>query len=355
VSSPRLAVGPNPKRALVTGASGYFGGLLARFLADRDVEVIGLDRLDDPEPDPRIRVIRADLRRPDEVHAVFEGQGPFEAVFHCATLLGHERPDPRELWECNVTGTRNVAEASLAHGAVKVVHTSTICVYGRSYPTPVREDEPTCPVEIYGRSKLEAERVLSSLSGRLDADSIRCPTIVSAGRLGLLAILFEFVKEGRRIYVVGDGSNRYQFVYAPDLAEACLLAARSPGSHIYHVGSDDVKPLREVYGAVIDEAGSASRLVNLPAWPAISALAILHRLGVSPLGPYHSRLIAGTFVFDTGLIKRNLGWQPTLSNDAMLREAYRFFDSHDTSRSDHLAAHRQGAKMGALRLLKWLS
>jgi len=355
VSAPQLVLGPDPGRVLVTGASGYFGGLLARYLADRGIAVIGLDRLDDPEPDPRVRVVRADLRRAGEVHEVFARLGPFDAVFHCATLLGHERPDPGELWECNVTGTRNVAEACVAHGVRKVVYTSTICVYGRSYAEPVREDEPTCPVEGYGRSKLEGERVLASFSDRLESDAIRCPTIVSAGRLGLLAILFEFVKEGRRVYLVGDGSNRYQFVYAPDLAEACLLAARSRGSHIYHVGSDDVKPLREVYGAVIDEAGSRSRLVSVPAWPATTALAALHRLGLSPLGPYHSRLIAGTFIFDTTLIKRNLDWRPTRTNDEMLREAYRFFDARDARRSDDLAAHRQGAKMGILRLVKWLS
>jgi nucleoside-diphosphate-sugar epimerase len=171
----------------------------------------------------------------------------------------------------------------------------------------------------------------------------------------LLAILFEFVKEDRRVYLVGDGSNRYQFVYALDLAEACLLAARAPGTHIYHVGSDDVKPLREVYGAVIEEASSKSRLVRLPAWPATTTLAVLHRLGISPLGPYHSRLIAGTFLFDTGRIKGDLGWSPTRTNDEMLREAYRFYDARDPQRSDSLSAHRQGAKMGILRLVKWLS
>ena len=66
-------------------------------------------------------------------------------------------------------------------------------------------------------------------------------------------------------------------------------------------------------------------------------------------------LIAGTFVFDASRIKRDLGWAPTLSNDEMLREAYRYFASRDTSRDEALSAHRQGAKMGILRLVKWLS
>jgi dTDP-D-glucose 4,6-dehydratase len=66
-------------------------------------------------------------------------------------------------------------------------------------------------------------------------------------------------------------------------------------------------------------------------------------------------LIAGTFVFDTTRIKRDLGWRPTKTNDEMLREAYRFYATRDANRSEKLSAHRQGAKMGILRLVKWLS
>ena len=343
------------RRALVTGAAGYFGGILARYLADRNVRVVSLDRLDDPEPDARVTYARADLRDGGAVRRVFADHGPFDAVFHCAALMGHESPDPEDLRASNVDGTRHVAEAAIEAGVRKVVYTSSICVFGRQYDHPVSEDEPTCPIEEYGRSKLEGERVLASFAGRLDADCLRCPTIVSAGRLGLLAILFEFAKEGRRIYLVGDGSNRYQFVDAKDLAQACLLSAEAPGSHVYHVGSHGVRPLREVYGAVIEEAGGRSRLVSLPEKPAVAVLALLHKLGLSPLGPYHARLIAGNFVFDTSRIEADLGWKPTRTNDEMLRDAYRFYASRDAKRSETLSAHRQRARMGIIRVLKWLS
>jgi len=352
---PALPLGPVPRRVLVTGGAGFFGGVLARHLADQDITVTSLDRLRDPEPDERITYALADLRRPGEIRDVFRAHGPFDTVFHCAALMGHENPDPRELWDSNVTGTGHLADICIEEGVGKLVYTSSICVFGRAYDYQVTEDEPTCPVCDYGRSKLAGEEELKKRGERLDADILRVPTIVSAGRLGLLSIFFEFVKEGRRIYLVGDGSNRYQFIYAGDLATACLLAARAPGSTTYHVGSDHVKTLREVYAAVIEEAGTGSRFFQLPEKPSIALLNLLFKLGLSPLGPYHSRLIAGTFVFTTERIKTNLAWQPTRTNDDILREAYRYYAARKSDRSADLSAHRQGAKMGILRLVKWLS
>jgi UDP-glucose 4-epimerase len=353
--APRLSLRPEPRRALVTGGAGYFGGIFARYLADREIEVVSLDRLADPDPDPRIVEVVADLRHAEEVSAVLGDLGPFDAIFHCAAVMGHESRTPQELWDCNVTGTEILADAAIAAGVRKLVCTSSDCVFGRPFDRPVDEDEPVCPIEAYGRSKVEAERILAGRADRLEVDVLRCPMIVSAGRLGIVAILFEFAREGRRIYLVGDGSNRHSFIHALDLAEACLLAARAPGSHLYHVGGDDVSPLREVYAGVIEEAESSSRLVRLPRAPARAALSLLHRIGVSPLGPYHARLISGSFVFDTTRIKDDLGWRPTRTHEDMLREAYRFYAGNEAERSDELSATRQGAKLGILRLVKLLS
>ena len=73
----KLPLGPAPQRVLVTGAAGYFGGLLARHLADRGIRVVATDRLDDPEPDPRLIEAKADLRFSDQVDTLFKTQGVF--------------------------------------------------------------------------------------------------------------------------------------------------------------------------------------------------------------------------------------------------------------------------------------
>ena len=81
-----LPLAPLAERALVTGGAGYFGGVLARHLADRGVAVVSFDRLEDPEPDLRITYVRGDLRDPLALARAFAEQGPFGAVFHLSLI-----------------------------------------------------------------------------------------------------------------------------------------------------------------------------------------------------------------------------------------------------------------------------
>jgi nucleoside-diphosphate-sugar epimerase len=192
---------------------------------------------------------------------------------------------------------------------------------------------------------------------RFDAVIIRTPTIVDAGRLGLLAILFEFIDEGRRVWVVGGGKNRYQFIYAEDLADACVRAMSYAGRGIFNIGSDEVAPLRDVYQRVIDRAGTGARIASLPRLPTLAAMRLAHALGVSPLGPYQYRMIAEDFVFDTTKIKRELSWKPTLTNGEMLSRAFEYYRANRREIHDRTdaSAHRRPARMGVIRLLKWVS
>jgi UDP-glucose 4-epimerase len=341
---------------LVTGGSGFFGGILKRELLHRGFSVTNLDLVRDPEEHPALTSVRGDIRDGELLDSVFASR-PFSAVFHVAAMLAHGGVSREVLWTSNVDGTRNLAEAARRHGVRKFVFTSSNCLWGHNLGHPVREDDPPAPVELYGRSKLAGERILTEYSRELDVVTLRCPTIISSGRLGLLAILFEFIQEGRTVWVVGDGSNRYQFVYAPDLAEACLLALNYGGSDVFHVGSDHVQTLREVYEAVIRKAGTRSRVHSLPRRATLAAMQLAHRLRLSELGPYHYRMIAEDFLFDTTKIRGRLGWSPTLSNAEMLSEAYEYYArSRREIESRHdVSAHSRPASMGIIRLLKWIS
>lgn len=341
---------------LVTGGSGFFGGILKRRLLDQGYSVTNVDLVKDTDPHPALTSVQGDIRDRSLVNSLFTGRR-VEAVFHVAAMLAHGGVDDQLLWTSNVDGTRVVADAARAHGVPKLVFTSTNCLWGQNLGHPVSEDDPPAPVELYGQSKLAAERLLCRYAGDLNVVILRCPTIISSGRLGLLAILFEFIDESRTVWVVGEGSNRYQFVYAPDLARACTAALQAQNSDTFHVGSDNVQSLRTVYEAVIQKAGSRSRVRSLPKTPTLAAMRLAHKLHLSELGPYHYRMIAEDFIFDTSRIKERLGWRPTLSNAEMLAEAYAYYAERRReieSRKD-VSAHSKPASMGIIRLLKWLS
>ena len=157
--------------------------------------------------------------------------------------------------------------------------------------------------------------------------------------------------------MVGDGSNRYQFIYAQDLAAACLQCMTYAQSNLFNIGSENVPTMADLYRSVISAANSRSHVVSLPRRATIALMKLSHRLGISPLGPYHYRMIAESFVFDTSRIRQELAWTPTLTNEKMMLEAFTYYRNHRDdihSRSD-VSAHSKAARMGIIRLLKWLS
>ena len=296
-----------------------------------------------------------DIRNREALDEVFTGD-KIDGVVHCSAILAHGRTDPTHLWTNNVNGTATLLEVMKKHGVQPLVFTSTNCLWGEGMGRPVREDDAPKPVELYGRSKQAAEDLIRAAPG-IRGVIIRCPTIISSGRLGLLSILFEFIDEGRKVWTVGGGKNRYQFVAAEDLAAACLLALDHSESDTFHIGSDYVKSLGEVYEYVIQQSGSRARVAALPLAPTLLAMKLAYHLRVSPLGPYHYKMIAEDFVFDTTRIKKHLGWRPTVTNEHMLWRAYQYYakNRREIEGRRDVSAHKRGANMGAIRLLKWLS
>jgi nucleoside-diphosphate-sugar epimerase len=344
------------KKFLVTGGAGFFGGILKRILLGDGAQVVSVDLVPDVDRHPALTSLQADIRNEESMRSVFAAHN-FDAVFHIAAMLAHGRMNRELLWTSNVDGTGIVARCALEAGVRKLVFTSSNCLWAKNMGRPVREDDPPAPAEIYGESKLAGERLLEQFQHGLDVVVLRCPTIIDSGRLGLLAILFEFIMENKTVWVVGSGGNRYQFIHAGDLAQACVQSLDYRGSAAFHVGSDDVPSLRECFETVIRQANSSSQVRSLPKAPALAAMHLAHMLRVSPLGPYHYRMIAEDFIFDTSRIRQALGWRPTVTNSEMLGAAYRYYaeNRQEILARGNVSAHSRAADMGILRLLKWMS
>ncbi|HID77057.1 MAG TPA: NAD(P)-dependent oxidoreductase [Planctomycetaceae bacterium] len=345
-------------KLLITGGSGFFGTHLKRHLAQQNHQVVNFDLYEDPDDVRAGRMALGDLADPDHVARCFRDHGPFDAVIHAAAALAHGVRSSKRLWLSNVTGTRNLVEAAVQDGVRSVIFTSSNCLWGRPLNRPVVEDDVPCPVEDYGRSKLEAERLLRGYSNRLHVIIFRSPTILAAGRIGLLGILFDLILDGKRIPVVGRDKKPYQFISADDYARAIHLALDYHASDTFHVGSDHPTSLEEAYQEVIRRAGSRARLYHLPKVPTIALMKLLNRLRLSPLGPYHYRMIAEEFVFDTSHLKQTLGWRPTKTNGEILFEAFEYYRRYRHqlwANRRNLPAHRRRASMGVIDLLRWVS
>ena len=240
----------------MTGGSGYFGSILAGMALERGDRVRVFD-LNPPVPRPGIEYIGGDVRDRAAVTAACRGA---DVVLHNVAQVPLAR-DRDLFWSVNVTGTANVLLAARDCRVAKVVHTSSSAIFGIPERNPVTEDTPGRPLEAYGKAKLEAELLCrDAAEGGVDVTIVRPRTILGHGRLGIVAVLFEFVAEGAPVYVLGRGDNRYQFVHANDLADACLRAAGREKPAVYNIGAGEFGTMRETLQALVEHAGTGSRV-----------------------------------------------------------------------------------------------
>ncbi len=339
---------------LITGGAGFFGSILKNYFLEKGDFCVSIDLQNDELIHENFVSYKGNICDKLLLEDIFT-KYKFDAVFHCAALLAHVKDDLKNLWQSNVVGTQLIYDYSIKSNISKIIFISTNCLWAKNFDDLVTESQEPEPVEIYGKSKLEAEKILLSQKEKINSVIFRSPTIMDEGRLGLLGILFEFIDENKKLPMVGNGENCYQFIYAQDLVKAFELALEIDYSDIFNVGSDDVKSFNEVYEYVIQESGSKSKLFHFPKLPMILAMKVCYILGISPLGPYQYKMIASNFVFDTRKIKARLGFTPTLSNEEMLLKAYEFYHKNKNEILDRkdVSAHNSIAKMGAIKILKW--
>jgi len=338
---------------LVTGGSGYFGSLLVARLLAKGERVRIFDILDAADRPAEVEFIEGDVRDKAAVSKAVQGA---DIVHHNVAMVPLAK-DKNAFWSVNSTGTANVLEACRAAGIRKLVYTSSSAVFGIPEQLPVDEFVTPRPAEAYGKAKLAGEEMCWRFADAgLDVSIIRPRTIMGHGRLGIMQILFDWVRQGRNIPVFDGGHNRYQFVHADDLAEACLLAANRPGPRAYNIGADRFGSMRDTLQALVDHAGTGSRIKSVPSAPAVKAMEFTSTLGLSPLGAYHSLMYGRDMYFDGARAHEELGWSARYSNAEMFCESYDWYLAHrDEVLAQHTASHhRSPVKQGVLDLFSRL-
>lgn len=320
----KLGEGARP-RVLVTGATGFTGGHLARTLRDRGHPVRALVR---PQSDGAalerhgVEVVPGDITRADDVARAIRG---VEIVYHIAALFRTAGHPDRLYREVNVEGTRHVLEAAARFGVDRVVHCSTIGVHGAIQEVPSNEDSPYNPGDIYQETKLEGELLArEAFSGGLKGCVVRPTGIYGPGDLRFLK-LFRGVRS-RRFRIFGSGEVLYHLSYIDDLVRGFILCSERPEAvgEVYIIGNEEYLTLNAFVAKIAAAVGVRPPRGHLPLWPLMAAAIVCERicrpLGIDP--PLHRRRVE-FFVkpraFTIEKAKRDLGYAPRVSLDEGLR------------------------------------
>ncbi len=285
-------------RALVTGASGFIGGVLCGQLLEQGHEVAALVRRVGSEPAGTLPVV-ADLRDGAGLASALASAQP-DCVLHLAAEIASQRSE-RRVREVNVAGTRRLIDACLAlagadpQAGPRLVFASTV-VTGDAHGALLTEEQPL-PVETpYGRSKQEGERMV--LGCGLPAVVVRPSHVYGPGGWYAQELVARLRQPGR-FAVVGGGENLWDVVHVDDVASALALAAEeAPAGSVYHVVDDQPITFYEFMALTADALGlGAPRRI-----PAALARIVAGRNAVAAA--------VRSARSSNAKIKRELAWRP---------------------------------------------
>ncbi len=318
--------------ALVTGANGFIGSNLCRHLLAHGHRVVGLVR---PSGDRAfltglsgLRIAAGDITDRVSLAAAMDG---IEVVYHIA---GHA--SDWGSWKAfhtgNVEGVAAVVETARERGVRRVVHLSSVSVYGFPGGTDIPEDSPFVPrpLDRYITSKVAGERLALSFNGRgIDVAAIRPGGVYGPNDRTTTRPLAAALQAGKFAYV---DRGRYFMapVYVDNLVDMIRLAGASPAAagEAFNAVDDGRVTWRRYIEWMCADLGCPLPRLSVPAgiaWPAallIDALAKSVGTKQSPLiNAYRVRAVMKHSHYSTDKAKRLLGWRPAVSTRNGLRIA----------------------------------
>lgn len=278
-------------RVLVTGGAGYIGSVVVDQLLVRACRVVVLDDLSTGHRAAvaeEAEFIEGGIGDRAAVEALF-ARRPVDAIVHLAAfaLVAESVAHPEKYRANNVAAARVLLDAAVAAGVRRFVFSSSCAVYGHPARTPIGEDAPQAPVNPYGETKREFERVLEEYAGRCQLGSVSLRYFNAAGateRCGedhdpethLIPNVLS-VALGRRPavdvygtdYPTADGTAVRDYIHVDDIADAHVRALAVPpgGAVALNLGTGAGHSVREVVAAARRVTGHAIPAVDRPRRP----------------------------------------------------------------------------------------
>ena len=344
-----------PLHYLITGGAGFLGIHLIKRLLKQKQQITVLDRHDLPETDilTQIKFIKGNVR---DFRTVDQAMSGVDVVIHAAAALPLEDPDT--IKSTTIKGTRNVLRSANKHNVKRVIYVSSTAVYGVPEKHPIEETDPLVGVGPYGEAKIEAEKICLRYRKRgMNVPIVRPKTFVGTERLGVFQILFNWVRLGKRIPVIGSGNNRYQLLEVEDLVDAILMLATSPRykkvNQTFNVGAEQFGTVRQDLQALFDHAGTGSQILPVPSMIVKPTLRLLESLNLSPLYRWVYETADKDSFVSIDKIKQELGWRPRYSNADSLIHAYDWYiQNYQEYEHQSGTTHRVGWDQKALSIVK---
>jgi nucleoside-diphosphate-sugar epimerase len=323
-------------RALVTGATGFTGGHLARFLVERGDTVSALVRTAGPEADALARsgvtLRTGDLRDPAALAAAAAGAG---VVYHIAAVYRQAGLPDETYRAVNAGAVGHLVEAAARAGVTRVVHCSTVGVHGDVEHPPANEDAPLKPGDVYQETKLEGERLAREAGARLgiEVTIVRPTGIYGPGDRRLLR-LFRGVAR-RRWMTLGPGEIYYHLTFIDDLVDGFRLCGVHPAAanRTYILAGGEVTTLNALVGLVAEGAGVPAPTRHLPVWPFLAAGAVCEAvcgpLGIEP--PIYRRRVdffTKSRAFDITRARTEIGYAPRVGLREGIRRTLDWYREH---------------------------
>jgi len=312
-------------RVLITGGTGFLGVYLARrFLKENwEVTLFDLAPLDAADLKGKVKIIQGDIRDRQVINEAVKGH---EYVVHAAAALPIQRTK-KTIYSVNIDGTKNVTDAAIKYKVKRLVFISTTAVYGIPKHLPEKEDSLLDPIGHYGKSKVAAENIcLAAEQHGLEVNIIRPKTFLGPERLGVFSLWFEAIYNGHRVFILGNGKNRYQLLAVEDVADAVYKAITAPvHGEIFNLGAKEFQTWQKDLGAIIKYEKSSSKVTGLPVLPAQLALRFLEFVRLSPLSAWHYMTMPVPSYVTTDKAEKLLGWKATQSNRELLLKSYLWY------------------------------
>ena len=305
-------------RILITGGAGMVGRALAQALPSDGLVVTDLADTGLP---CHLRFRRMDVTGTDPDKVI--GDERPDVVVHLASIVTPPPGMTREqAFAVDVTGTRNVLAACVAHGVKRLVVTSSGAAYGyhADNPVPLTEDAPCRgnPEFAYADHKRQVEEMLATArktTPALEQVILRVGTVLGAGVDNQITALFR----RKRLLSIRGSDSPFVFIWTQDLARIVQHAATDAPAGIFNVAGDGWLSVDDLARAM------GKPVLRLPAWGVKAALAVLHPLGLSQYGPEQVRFLQYRPVLANDRLKHVFGYTPELTSaevfDLWKREA----------------------------------